>query len=209
MGIKPVSYVWQKILQENPIPKDGVVIEVAPGYEKKVGDALALLGFAGTIILIEPDELAAAYVARLYRHILPKASVKAVTKSLQDVRVGNDIPYHVDALLANHPFDDMAIAFALRGKEPYFFSEERRAGAKLPPKLKKIYAAVSNGDYIHGILATILIWKDFVGKLKPDLFIASQYPSRKLTVKKLTKRQNSGLIIISNADKGSPFGWKL
>ncbi|MDP3999263.1 MAG: cyclic nucleotide-binding domain-containing protein [bacterium] len=196
MDIKLVSYIWQRLLQENPIPVNGVVVEVAPGYEKKIGDALALIGFTGTVILIEPDSSAAAHVEKLYKQILPRASVKLVRKFLQDVQIGQDIPSRVDALLSNHPFDDMAVAFAMRGKEPSLFSKEREAGWEVPPSIKKLYDSVSNRDYIHGVLATIVLWKDFVQKLKPDLFIISQYPSQKLALKQLTKRQNSGFIVI-------------
>lgn len=194
--IKPVSYIWQRLLQENSIPRDGVVIEVAPGYEKKIGDALAFLKFRGTVILIEPDEAAAKHVQKLYKSIMPSAKIKVVTKFLQDVEIGRDVPLKIDALLANHPFDDMAIAFAMHDKRASFFSQERKDGVKLTPSVKEIYDSITDKDYIHGILATVVAWKEFVEKLKPGLFIASQYPSHKLTMKNLTKRQNSGFIVI-------------
>ena len=195
-SIKPVSYIWRRLLEENQIPLNGVIVEVAPGYETKIGDALNLLKFKGTIILIEPDKAAATYIQRAYKKIMPVANVKIITKPLQDVKIGVDIPLRVDALVANHPFDDMAIAFAMHEKSATFFSKERKDGTDLKPSIKELYDSVSNKDYIHGILATMVVWKDFVQKLKPDLFIASQYPSHKLALKKLNKRQNSGLIII-------------
>lgn len=194
--IKPVSYIWQRLLQENHLPMKGVIIEVAPGYEKKIGDALAMLGFRGTIILIEPDKAAARHVQGLYRSIMPSAKVKIVVKLLQDVEIGKDIPSNVDALLANHPFDDMAIAFAMNEARASFFSQERESGSKLTPSIKKIYDSISDKDYIHGILATVVAWKEFVEELKPALLIVSQYPSSKLAFKKLTKRQQSGFIVI-------------
>lgn len=195
-GLKPVSYIWMKLLQENPIPGDGIVVEVAPGYEKKIGDALALLDFKGTIILIEPDGLAAKYTQQLYRSIMPQADIRVVMKPLQEIEVGKDIPGKVDALLANHPFDDMAIAFAMHDKGISLFSQEKEEGAHLSPYVKELYDAVSDKDYIGGILATINTWKNFIKKLRPDLFIVSQYPSHKLILKQLNKRQNSGLVAI-------------
>jgi CRP-like cAMP-binding protein len=195
-GIKPVSYIWQRLLEENRVPLDGTVVEVAPGYEKKIGDALALMNFTGTVILIEPDRAAADHVERLYREIMPRATVRAVAKPLQDVEIGRDIPLRVDALLANHPFDDMALAFAVSEKHPSFFSEEREDGTNLTDRIRELYDTVTDKRYIHGVLATIVAWKDFIQRLKPMLFMASQYPSNKLAMKKLTKRQNSGFIVI-------------
>ena len=57
---------------------DGIVIEVAPGYEPKIGNALALLDFRGVIFLVEPDQKAARRIQRIYQKILPHAVVKAV-----------------------------------------------------------------------------------------------------------------------------------
>ena len=194
--IKPVSYIWRRLLEENKIPQNGTIVEVAPGYEKKIGDALAMLQFSGTIILIEPDKKAATHIHNLYKSILPLAKVKIVTKFLQNIKIGQDIPSYVDALVANHPFDDMALASAMHGKNAIFFSRERKGAMRVTPSIKKIYSNISDKDYIHGILATILAWKNFVQKLKPVLLIASQYPSKKLVIKGLTKRQNSGFIIV-------------
>ncbi|MBI3632399.1 MAG: cyclic nucleotide-binding domain-containing protein [Candidatus Vogelbacteria bacterium] len=194
LEIKSVSYIWQKLLHDNHVPMDGIVVEVAPGYEKKIGDGLALLGFHGTIILIEQDQAAAEYIQKLYQKIMPKAKVLVVPKLLQDTQIGIDIPIKIDALVANHPFDDMAIALAMKGGQDRFFSLEVEDGMELSPQLKEFYDSISSKDYVHGILATILIWKQFIKKLKPGCFIASQYPSRKLGLKGLTKRQNSGIM---------------
>ncbi len=193
--IKPVSGIWRQLLMENQVPLDGTIVEVAPGYETKIGDALALLEFKGTVVLIEPDQAAASSVLQAYQKLLPQATVKAVAKLLQDVEIGKDIPAHVDALVANHPFDDMVIASALRA-DPSFFSGEREAGTTVTPQAKELYDQASDKDYIHGILATLVVWKDLVQKLKPAVLIVSQYPSHKLELKGLIKRQNSGFIVI-------------
>ena len=65
--IKPISYVWRRLFLENRVPMDGVIVEVAPGYETKIGDALALLEFHGTIILVEPVPAAAAHIGEAYK----------------------------------------------------------------------------------------------------------------------------------------------
>ena len=47
--------------------KGTVVVEVAPGYKPKIGHALSLYGFKGTVIIIESDLEAAAYIEQLYQ----------------------------------------------------------------------------------------------------------------------------------------------
>ena len=129
--IKPISYTWHRLFQEHRMPLDGIIIEVAPGYETKIGDALALLGFQGTIILIEPDEAAAAHVKEAYQRIMSEVTVNVVAKCLQDVEIGKDIPLWADALVANHPFDDMAIAFAMHGTHGLFYLYSKLTGSFL------------------------------------------------------------------------------
>ena len=171
---------------------DGVIVEVAPGYENgKIGDALALLEFHGTIILVEPDPAAAAQLEQAYKIILPVATVKVLIKPLQEITVEKDVPSGVAAIVANHPFDDMVLGSFVK---PSFFSEERKGGTSLSSSIKKIYDTVSDDDYVRGILMTVTVWKDLIQKMRPACFIASQYPSHRLSEKGLTKRQNSGYM---------------
>src|SRR3989344_1834891 len=192
--IEPTPYLWRKLFIENQLPTDGIVIEVAPGYEPKIGNALALLGFRGTIFLIEPDQKTACHIQNIYQRILPQATVKKVIKSLQEVEVGVDIPYGADALVASHPFDDMVIASVV-GKIQ-FFSQEKEDGEKISTRIKKLYDTLKDKDYAHGIETTVATWKRFITKSKPNYFIASQYPSHTLTIKGLVKRQNSGFMVL-------------
>ena len=192
--IKPISHVWRRLLLENRVPMDGVIVEVAPGYETKIGDALALLEFHGTIILVEPDPAAAAHIEQAYKRILPFAEVRAIIKPLQEIEVGSDVPEGVAAIVANHPFDDMVLGAIVGVSKTSFFSQERQDGTNLSSTIQKIYDAVSDNDYVRGILMTVTVWKDLIQKMKPACFIASQYPSHRLSEKGLTKRQNSGYM---------------
>ena len=192
--IEPASFIWHKLFLENQIPANGTVIEVAPGYEPKIGNALVMLEFSGTVFLIEPDERAAHYIEELYQQILPRAAVNIVVKPLQYVEVGVDVPSGIDALLASHPFDDMVMASIVR--QPSFFSEEREGGADSSASIKKLYDIIGRKDYERGIETALATWKHFIRRAKPVYFIASQYPSRMLTMKGLTKRQESGFIVL-------------
>ncbi len=193
-SIEPTSYLWRRLFAENQLPINGVVVEVAPGYEPKIGNALALFGFHGTIFLIEPDQKTACHIQNIYQQILPHAIVKIVIKSLQRVEIGVDIPCGADALVASHPFDDMVIASMV--DQIRLFSEEKEGGENMSPTIKKLYDALKDKDYARGIRTTVATWKHFISKSKPNYFIASQYPSHTLIIKGLTKRQNSGFAVL-------------
>lgn len=197
--IEPTSYLWHTILINNRIPQDGIVMEVAPGYEPKIGNALALLGFRGTIFLVEPDRKAALHIQKTYQQILSHATVKIVTKPLQDIVVGVDVSGRIDALVASHPFDDMVISFVL--DETSFFSQEKEDGTELSSSAQKFYDALRDDDYAHGIQKTVATWKYCIENLKPNYFIASQYPSHMLTVKGLVRRQNSGFAVLKQLQR--------
>src|SRR3989338_2166283 len=176
--VESTSFIFHRIFSENRIAKKATVIEVAPGYEPKIGNALALFGFCGTVYLIEPDQKAARFIKKIYENIMPEASVKLVIKKLQDTKVGFDVPRGIDALVASHPFDDMVIDSVVN--QPSFFSQEEVEENKdhLPAAIKNIYDNIGDEDYVFGIQNTLSVWKNFIAKLNPSFFIASQYPSR-------------------------------
>ena len=195
-AIEPTSYLWHRLFSENDLPPDGTVIEAAPGYEPKIGNALALYGFHGTLFIIEPDEKAAHQIESSYRHILPKAAVRTVNKSLQEVTIGTDVPYGANALVASHPFDDMVIALIVEKAD--FFSQEKESEAGMVPDIQKLYEGIHDKEYLKSIQATTATWKFFVQKSGPQYFIISQYPSHTLAVKGLVKRQNSGFAVLEH-----------
>lgn len=181
--IRPISRIWINRLTAVGIPTDGTVVEVAPGHEPKIGTALAMLGFVGTIVLIEPDSSAAAAIHKIYKHMLPNANVRVITKQLQDVQAGTDIPTSIDALLANHAFDDMIMSCILGhtscpNDEPY-------------PSLTPV-------DFSRGTKATILAWKNAIETLAPAVCIVSQYPVRVLSQPGFEERQNSGYKVLDH-----------
>jgi len=172
----------------------GTVVEIAPGYEIKIGNALALLGFRGTVFVIEPDQKAACHIQDTYHRILPYATVRVVCKPLQEIKVGTDVPCEIDVLVASHPFDDMVIALIAQNID--FFSQEKKQGAEVSPAIKKMYDGIRDEEYENGIRTTTETWKHFIEKIKPHCFIASQYPSHTLTIKGLFKREKSGFIVL-------------
>jgi hypothetical protein len=179
--IRPISRIWIDRLTAVGIPTDGTVAEVAPGHEPKIGTALALLGFVGTIVLIEPDTNAATAIQAIYKQMLPNATVSLVGKRLQDVQAGTDIPGSIDALVANHAFDDMVMS-CLLGLTPYLSDEP--------------YPSLMPVDYSRGTKATVLAWKTAIETLTPASLIVSQYPVRILSQPGCEARQTSGFEVL-------------
>lgn len=187
------AYIWHQIFTQIKLPRNGVVIEVAPGYEPKIGKALYMLGFKGTIFLIEPDHRAAASIFQAYKQMLPNATVRLITGHLQDCVI--DIPNRIDAVVASHPFDDMVIE--TMAKNVNFFTEEKNNDST-----KQIfYTTLNNNDYALGIKKTTETWINFIKFAHPKYFIASQYPSRTLIMKALLERQESGFAVLRNLKK--------
>ena len=193
--LEVASQIWLGIFSEINLLKGGVVVEVAPGYEPKIGNALRLYGFAGSIYLIEPDVLASGHLRDIYKEILPKATVVAVAKTMQALRLGIDIPAKIDVVVASHPFDDMVVGSIV--SEDNFFTMEKDSGGEITPEIKKIYDSLTDADYARGVENTGDAWRRFIEKTNPNFFIASQYPSTTLTAKGLAKRQDSGYSVLS------------
>lgn len=194
--IRPISRIWIDRLAIAGIPADGTVVEVGPGQEPKIATALAVLEFVGTIVLIEPDTDAAAAIQKIYRQILPHARVIVVRKQLQHVGVGVDVPRSIDALVANHVFDDMVMSCVL--------------GHTSCPK-DEPYPSLTTVDYSHGTTATVLAWTTAVETVAPAALIVSQYPVRILSQPGFEARQNSGFEVLDQlktlySRSASPFG---
>lgn len=189
------SQIWHKIFLGVELPRNGVILEIAPGYEPKIGNALRAFNFSGTVVLVEPDKKAIVSIGDMYKKILPNARVEVVCSTMQDFRVGIDIKTRIDAVVASHPFDDMVIGEIVNSKD--FFTLEKDNGEVLSPEVKKIYDSLADTDYARGVEEIVWAWKDFIEKSNPKLFIASQYPSHMLTIKGLDKRQESGYEVLN------------
>ncbi len=191
------SYLWQTLFMRHHIPMNGVIVEVAPGYEPKIAQALAALRFEGILLLVEPDREAGTYIQKTYPLILPHAKIVLVSKPLHILEGGVDIPLHVDALVASHPFDDMVISSCIQKKS--FFTEEKKA--KSSHLVHDAYDALTDKDYERGVEHTITSWKRCIEIIDPRFLIVSQYPSRTLEEKGMVKRQESGFMVLDRLKK--------
>src|SRR3954470_475012 len=75
---------WARVLRGRGLDPAGTVVEVGPGFADKVGLGLAGLGFRGTVIVVEPDNAARAWVVERYGRLLPRADVRATGTPVPD-----------------------------------------------------------------------------------------------------------------------------
>jgi hypothetical protein len=104
---RAVGEAWTSVLDAHELDARGTIVEVGPGFSDKIAFALAELRFRGTILLVEPNDAARRWAHARYASLLPHALVRTVASPVPDVR-GID-GGRVDALLANHIFDDLVL----------------------------------------------------------------------------------------------------
>ena len=174
-----LSTAWNLIFKHGQLNRDGVVIEVAPGEVPKVGVALARYGFRGTLYVVEPEPGALKKITAHYRSLLSKATLIPLACPLEEVQsylqeVGQ---LDVDALVANHPLDDMIVAEVLQNERVDQFFENcyentaecaAQTWNHIEENLQKIQAAETQ-------IASQ--WKGLIERTQPSIVGISQYRS--------------------------------
>lgn len=113
---------WNLIFKQGQLNRLGTVVEVAPGDVAKIGTALSHYGFQGTLYVVEPEPRALKKITSLYRALLREANVIPLPHALEDAV--HFLPVKIDALLANHPLDDMIVGEVLQGDQSAQFFED-------------------------------------------------------------------------------------
>ncbi|HII71965.1 TPA: hypothetical protein HA265_04390 [Candidatus Woesearchaeota archaeon] len=175
-----VSELWYEILRTAEIPRDGTIIEFAPGFKSKVGRSLADYDFIGDYHLIEPNPKALEHSLAEYKRILPRATVYGHRKCLHELRIGKDIPRYADALLANHALDDMVLAMGTPREEvEEFFSKD--SGSERVMRTRELWGAMVQADLERYASKTIKQIVSFLTRSCPQLTILSHYEGKTLT----------------------------
>jgi len=171
---KYLGDIWKDIFRKINLDKKGIVIEIAPGKENKIGNGLVNYGFAGTIYIIEPDKIALKYIVKRYSNSMKGVSIIGIPLTLD--KAIKFLPYKVDAIVANHPLDDMLIGKALGNIFDEFFTryyntkECKTSGFW---KLIKKYLEIRE-SLIDKI---VLEWEKLIKETSPNFAIISQYES--------------------------------
>lgn len=192
---KSISLIWEDIFRSISLNKNAVLVEVAPGYKTKIGSALANLGFRGTIYLIESNELVAASVLENYKELLPHARIIPVVKCLGTVSIGKDIPSKADAIVANHPLDDMALQLSIPAESAKrFFMLD--SGPDRIRQTQELWENITHATLSSSIKQTTENWIRFINRAKPRTVIISQCEGTTLQSHKIYKPDETGKQIL-------------
>lgn len=172
-----IGRVWQAVLAGLCLPRDGVVVEVAPGSAAKIGHALAALGFAGDLHLVEPETAALEILCRKYAELLPKARLHRHALPLEAALA--QLPLRPDGLLGSHVIDDLLLAAVPQGDT---FGWASGYSDDISPPTRNAWAQLQDDDaLLHdaqeqaaAIIAAALLY------LMPRHAVFSQYPSATL-----------------------------
>ncbi|MBI5153483.1 MAG: hypothetical protein HZA36_03435 [Parcubacteria group bacterium] len=204
-----LTQTWNYMLNMAGIAHDAVIIEVAPGYKSKIGKALATMDFSGEIFLVEPNPDAARVVHASYVELLPLARVNIVTKRLSDVIAGVDVPKYADALIANHPLDDMVLSKNISmEKAKTFFS--LNSGQKRISKTRELWEGIPSTRLGKSVRLVTEEWVCALSELQPKTLVIAQYKSNTLqenhiyTPDIMGKRVLDGIATQVNATLNEP-----
>jgi len=112
---KKIGDIWGDLLEHTKIPKDGVVVEIAPGDTPKIGLGLKSYGFYGILYLVEPEPDSMFKLIQKYNQLLPNVTIVPLVYKLEEALI--QIPNNPDAVLSNHPLDDMIIGMFLEDEK--------------------------------------------------------------------------------------------
>jgi hypothetical protein len=173
---REVGNKWARVFGRTRMSRSGSVIEVAPGGTAKVGQGLAAHRFNGTLYVVEPERAALAQTIRAYRGLMPNARIVPVGTTLRDA-LGH-LPSHPDAVVANHPLDDMIIGHSL-GQQAFnqFFHNHYEVDDAMSTIAAWRELLRRPGALDLSKAAVVRDWKDTLEHLSPRLVLLSQYQS--------------------------------
>lgn len=133
------------------------------------------MGFSGTLYIIEPEESALDAVTKAYQKILKNCKIIPIQKTMEEAIAY--LPKKVDAILANHPLDDMILGNSLNHESfsSYF-------GAKFgtdAERTKFLWGKLEENETLLEKLKSDLVssWKKLIESTNPRFVAISQYIS--------------------------------
>jgi hypothetical protein len=171
-----IADIWaDAVLSNVPFFEEGEVVEVAPGDVPKVGLALKQRGFKGTLYVVEPERQALKKLIWLYKELLPETTIVPVNKTLDQAIYG--LPRSVNAILSNHPLDDMILGKAL--SERSFNELFENHYHKGPDDTRALWQNLeATPDTLREIKMEVgSEWRALVEHTNPQVLAMSQYES--------------------------------
>lgn len=155
------------------MPKKGVIIEIAPGGTDKIIKGLALIKFEGKIYFVEPNKTALKLTLKKCKNLIPKAKIISINKKLKDS--ASLLPKSADALVSNHPLDDMIISEYVSNKEfdELFKNRDIREEVEHTKRLWKKFELSNKKPVI--LIKVFEEWNKLIKQTTPKILIISQY----------------------------------
>lgn len=168
-----VGSVWLENFMQLQLDMEKPVIEVAPGSVNKVGLGMAFYGFRGDVYLVEPCPPALDEIAEKYRQCC--WNVFPVNRTLESGL--KFLPTNPEAILSNHPLDDMIISKALSDEEiRNLFTDHYEAPVE---KTRIVWDGLMSkpAELEKAKEAVVGEWVNAIDTLNPRLVVISQYHS--------------------------------
>lgn len=211
-----VGVTWGRIIASLNLTDDSILMEIAPGHSPKVGFGLLLAHpkFCGTIYLIEPDAQALDTITLKYQQMFPSAQIVGQVATLAFASGLLPPGTCLDAVLANHPLDDMIIGrdFATGSAEYMeYFTGMYQEGATEEQKLLAEASAWHNlehkrpHDCAHFKREVLADWIHFLNETRPRHIAISQYKSRTLLQYGLEAPDRLAFDVLKNVARELPL----
>ena len=174
--------IWVNVLKTIPISQNATIVEVAPGRASKIGTALRELNFRGTIYIVEPHLETMNEIVANYQKLLPQAKVVGIPRILKEAIP--ILPKRPDALISNHPLDDMIAAASLTKLEANEYAGEvnRYRNAEMS-EIEAVWSRIASSRDLERRLVEEVAseWQNAIQILDPSYTIVSQYTSPRHT----------------------------
>lgn len=166
---------WARVLRHHVgLPGNARVVELAPGFSRKVAHGLAELDLRGEVVLVEPQDVVRARAVRRYRDLVRRAEVRGRPRLPDGPLPGR----RVDALLANHAIDDLILDRGASGGSEHIFGQ-MRPGEACSTAFVGAWRQLLHDPYrLERTSASVvdLLVRQVVA-LRPTWFVANHYPS--------------------------------
>jgi len=191
---KYLGFIWANIFIKCNLPKNGIVVEIAPGVAEKVGRGLEAFGFKGTLYIVEPEEFTLNEITKKYKEHIPGCTVIPIQKTLEECPAF--IPEKVDAIIANHPLDDMILGNSLQQEQfkDYFGDKFGTSIEKTKLFWNKLEA---EKEYLEKLKKDIISsWQNLIKHSQPSFVALSQYKSYYFAKNKIFAPDKNALDIL-------------
>ncbi|MBI5148962.1 hypothetical protein HZA33_04755 [Candidatus Pacearchaeota archaeon] len=196
-----IGTIWANIFLKCKLPKNGTVIEIAPGITNKISYGLSFVGFKGTIYVIEPEEYCLNCIVKNYRKKLKGCKIIPIQKTMEEAI--SILPKKVDAIIANHPLDDMILGNFLKSKSKKFVDYFGKKFGGDADRTRFLWnRLLKDKKLLEKIkIRLVLDWERLIKKTHPNFVVISQYISYYFRKNGIIAPDDNGLDVLMRIRK--------